>query len=119
MFSMPICNLQRGVSERLSEEELALFDILTKPEIDFTAKEKEAVKKVARKLLQTLNETKLVLDWRKKQRTRAGVYTTVKTVLDELPRAYTTELYEQKCDTVYQHVYDSYQGEGKSIYASV
>lgn len=108
---------QRGVSEKLTEEELALFDILTKPEIDMTDGEKESVKKVARMLLQTLKEAKLVLDWRKKQRTRADVYATVKTVLDELPRAYTTELYDQKCDTVYQHVYDSYQGEGQSIYA--
>ena len=110
---------QRGVKEKLSEEELALFDILTKPEIDITKSEKEAVKKVARTLLQTLKEAKLVLDWRKKQQSRAEVYTTVKNVLDELPRAYTPELYLQKCDSVYQHVYDSYQGEGKSIYKSV
>ena len=108
---------QRGLSEQLTEEELALFDILTKPEIDMTAKEKEEVKKVARMLLQTLKEAKPVLDWLKKQRSRADVYTTVKTVLDELPRAYTPELYHQKCDTVYQCVYDSYQGEGRSIYA--
>ncbi|MEZ6110152.1 MAG: DUF3387 domain-containing protein [Pirellulaceae bacterium] len=109
---------RRGVSEQLSEEELALFDILTKPEIDMTDKEKEEVKKVARALLQTLKQAKLVLDWRKKQRTRADVYTTVKTVLDELPRAYTPELYQQKCDVVYQHIYDSYQGEGRSIYGN-
>ncbi len=109
---------QRGVAEQLSEEELALFDILTKPEIDMTAKEKKEVKKVARMLLQTLKEAKLVLDWRKKQRTRADVYTTVKAILDELPRVYTPELYQQKCDSVYQHVYDSYQGEGQSIYAA-
>jgi len=109
---------QRGVTEKLSEEELALFDLLTKPEFEMTAIEKKEVKKVARMLLQTLKEAKLVLDWRKKQRTRADVYTTVKTVLDELPRAYTPELYEQKCDTVYQHIYDSYQGEGRSIYAT-
>lgn len=108
---------QRGVAEKLTEEELALFDILTKPEFDITGQKKEEVKKVARMLLQTLKEAKLVLDWRKKQRTRADVYTTVKTVLDELPRAYTTELYKQKCDTVYQHVYDSYQGEGQSLYS--
>ena len=79
--------------------------------------EKEQVKKVARMLLQTLKEAKLVLDWRKRQKTRADVYTTVKTILDELPRAYTPELYKQKCDTVYQHVYDSYQGEGKDVYS--
>ena len=107
---------KRGVSEQLTEEELALFDILTKPEIDMTDKEKEEVKKVARALLQTLKQAKLVLDWRKKQLTRADVYTTVKTVLDELPRAYSPELYQEKCDVVYQHIYDSYQGEGRSIY---
>lgn len=108
---------KRGVTEKLSEEELALFDILTKPEIDMTKAEKEAVKKVARKLLQTLKEAKLVLDWRKKQRTRADVYSTVRTLLDELPRAYTPELYQQKCDAVYQHVFDSYRGEGQSIFS--
>ncbi|WP_296456839.1 type I restriction endonuclease subunit R [Rubinisphaera sp.] len=109
---------KRAVSEQLTEEELALFDILTKPEIDMTKDEKEKVKKVSRMLLQTLKEAKLVLDWRKKQRSRADIYSTVKTVLDELPRAYTTEIYNQKCDTVYQHIYDSYQGEGRSIYTS-
>ncbi|MEZ5951216.1 MAG: DUF3387 domain-containing protein [Planctomycetaceae bacterium] len=56
---------KRAVSEQLTEEELALFDILTKPEIDMTKDEKEEVKKVARMLLQTLKEAKLVLDWRK------------------------------------------------------
>ena len=43
---------------------------------------------------------------------------TLEWILGELPRAYTSDLYQQKCDTVYQHVYDSYQGEGKSIYAA-
>ena len=75
---------------------------LTKPEIDITKSEKEAVKKVARSLLQTLKEAKLVIDWRKKQQSRAAVYTTVKNVLDELPRAYTPELYQQKCDSCYE-----------------
>ena len=36
----------------------------------------------------------------------------------KLPRIYTPELYEQKCDSVYRHVFDSYQGEGKSVYAA-
>ena len=50
-----------------------MYDILTKPEIDITKSEKEAVKRVARTLLQTLKEAKLVLDWRKKQQSRAAV----------------------------------------------
>ncbi len=89
---------------------------LPKPEFDITDAEKVEVKKVARDLLQKLKEAKLVLDWRKKQRTRADVYHTVKVVLDKLPRAYTPELYVQKCDSVYQHIYDSYLGKGKGVY---
>jgi type I restriction enzyme R subunit len=108
---------QRGVSEKLSEEELALFDILTKPEINISAKELEDVKKVTRDLLHTLKEAKLVLDWRKRQQSRAEVYTTVKVKLDDLPRVYNTELYNEKCGNVYQHFFDSYAGEGQSIYS--
>jgi type I restriction enzyme R subunit len=109
---------RRSVAEQLTEEELAIFDILTKPTPALPSKEKKAVKQIARKLLQTLKEAKLVLDWRKKLRTRADVLTTVRTVLDDLPRIYTPELYQEKCDRVYRHVYDSYQGEGRSVYES-
>lgn len=102
---------KRGVSEQLSEEELAVFDILMKPELEMTAAEKKEVRAIARKLLKTLKEAKLVLDWRKKLRTRADVYSTVKTVLDELPRVFTQDIYQKKCEGVFQHVYDSYPGE--------
>ena len=94
---------KRGTAEQLSEEELVIFDLLTKPEIDLRDKEAAEVKKVAKTLLDKLKREKLVLDWRKQQTTRAMVLTTIKDVLDQLPRAYTKELYEQKCDTVYQH----------------
>jgi type I restriction enzyme, R subunit len=107
---------QRGVAEQLTEEELAILDILTKPTPELSLKEKKEVKVIARKLLQTLKEAKLVLDWRKKLRTRADVFATVKTVLDDLPRIYTPELYQEKCDLVYRHVFDAYQGEGQSLY---
>jgi type I restriction enzyme, R subunit len=52
---------QRGVAEQLTEEELAIFDILTKPELDMTDDDRKQVKLVARNLLQTLKEAKLVL----------------------------------------------------------
>ena len=87
--------------------------------MDLSEKEKDQVKKVARSLLETLKRERLVLDWRKKQQERAKVLTTVKNILDTgLPRIYTKELYERKCDEVYQHIYDSYYGEGRSIYAA-
>lgn len=62
---------KRGISEQLSEEELAIFDLLTKPEMSPSPKEKKQV---------------------------------------------TKDLYREKCDVVYQHIYDSYYGLGKSIY---
>ena len=38
---------QRHVREGLTEEELAIFDILTKPRVDISAREEKQVKKVA------------------------------------------------------------------------
>ncbi len=49
--------------------------------------------------------------------TRAAVRYTIETVLDELPRRYTPDLYQKKCDVVYQHIFDSYYGQG-SLWAS-
>lgn len=108
---------QRGIKENLSEEELALFDILKKPKL--TNKETEQVKIVSKKLLRVLNNEKLVIDWRRKQQTRAEVLFTIETTLDEmLPESYTPEVYQEKCTVAYQHIYDSYYGDGKSVYAA-
>ena len=109
---------KRGISERLTEEELVVFDLLTKPEVTLTKAEEAQVKKVAKALLEMLKNEKLVLDWKKRQTTRAAVRYTVETMLDQLPRVYTPELYEKKCEVVYQHVFDSYQGLGKGLYAT-
>ena len=84
-----------------------------------TKAEEREVKKVAKELLQKLKSEKLVLDWKKKQATRAAVRYTIETVLDELPRAYTPELYQAKCNVVYQHVFDSYAGQGGGVYATM
>jgi len=109
---------KRTISEELTEEELALFDLLTKPEMRLSKKEEADVKKAARDLLQTLKHQKLVLDWRKRQQSRAAVRLTIEKVLEkQLPSIYTVAVYEQKCNAVYQHVYESYSGEGRSIYA--
>jgi type I restriction enzyme R subunit len=63
-----------------------------------------------------LKREKLGLDWKKGQTTRAAVRFTVETVLDHLPRTFTPELYEEKCERVYQHVFDSYSGMGQGVY---
>ena len=107
---------QRAVSENLSEEELAVFDLLMKPRPDLKESEIKDVKAVAHELLETLKKEKLVLDWRKRQQSRAAVLITVQDVLDHLPRAYSTELYEKKCEVVYQHIFEAYAGAGSSVY---
>lgn len=73
---------------------------------------------VARKQLATLKNRKLVLEWRNRQQSGAAVRVTIEDVLDRLPEAYAPELYEQKCELTYQHVYESYFGDGRSIYAA-
>lgn len=107
---------QRTIAEDLTEEELAIFDLLTKPDPKLTKKEELQVKKVGRELLQTLKNEKLVLDWRKRQQSRAAVRLRIEETLDGLPPVYARDVYEHKCEAVYQHVYDSYFGPGQSIY---
>jgi hypothetical protein len=52
---------KRGISENLTEEELALFDLLTKPDPKLTKSEQAKVKKIAHELFETLKREKLVL----------------------------------------------------------
>ena len=108
----------RHVREHLSEEELTIFDILTRPAPELATEEREQVKKVAHLLLEKLHKL-LVLGWRQKVSTRARVKIEIENALDEgLPHAYSKELYEAKCLAVFDHVYQSYQGEGQSFYSS-
>ncbi|MEF8718002.1 MAG: type I restriction endonuclease subunit R [Candidatus Accumulibacter necessarius] len=99
---------ERHVRENISEEELVIFDILTRPAPELSADERAEVKKVARDLLARL-EGRLVLNWRQKSAARSQLKLTIEDMLDNgLPRAYTPELYHQKCSAVFEHVYESY-----------
>jgi type I restriction enzyme R subunit len=86
--------------------------------MDLTAKDRAAVKKVARALLERLKSEKLVLDWRKHQQPRADVKLTIETMLDELPQGYDENIWQRKCDMVYQHVFDSYSDAEHGVYAA-
>ncbi|HEY7037148.1 MAG TPA: type I restriction enzyme endonuclease domain-containing protein [Thermomicrobiales bacterium] len=107
----------RANTNRLTEEELAVLDLLTKPGPRLRAK-KEQVRTAARDLLAALKRGKLVLDWRKKQTAKAQVQVTIQRMLAEgLPRAYSLVEMREKSEVVYQHVYDAYAGEGQSLYS--
>ena len=108
----------RHVRENLSEEELTIMDILTRPAPELTTEERDEVKRVAHHLLEKVHKL-LVLGWRQKISTRARVKIEIENALDEgLPRAYSKEIYEAKCSAVFEHVYQSYQGEGHNVYAA-
>lgn len=108
---------ERHVRAQLTEEELALFDLLTKPEPELTAAQEAQVKRVVRQLLQKLKWELLVLDWKKRQQTRAAVEVTINSELDAgLLDVFDRKLYSEKCSRVFQHIFESYQGAGKSIY---
>ncbi len=106
----------RHVREHLSEEELTIFDILTRPGPKLSGEERDEVKKVAHLLLERLNAL-LVLGWRQKIQARAKVRIEIEDTLEDLPRAYSDDLFKTKCSALFEHVYESYFGDGGSVYA--
>jgi type I restriction enzyme R subunit len=75
-------------------------------------------KRIARELLAKLTQEKLVLDWRKRQQTRAAVQVLIEeTLFGQLPTPYSEAICQEKSVLVYEHVYDHYWGAGQSVYA--
>jgi type I restriction enzyme R subunit len=99
---------KRSVQEGLSEDELAIFDLLQKENLnpDETAK----VRLVAKEILEQL-KPKLVPGWRDFEPLRAGVKITISDVLfPKLPeQVYTEHECEYKGLEVYNFVYENYR----------
>lgn len=107
---------QRHVRENVSEEELVIFDILTRPAPKLTSEESAEIKKVARELLAKIKGL-LVLNWRSKSSARSQLKLAIEDALDTgLPHAYTPEIYRQKCSAVFEHVYESYPERDVNVY---
>jgi type I restriction enzyme R subunit len=106
---------QRTAREGLSEAELAVFDLLTRPDPPLTAAEREQVKGVARKLMEHIQD-RLVLDWRRKAETREAARVLVKDILDELPAVYDEEIWDRKAGIVFDHIFASFYDDGGSVY---
>ena len=100
---------RRAAKENLTEEELAIFDLLLKENIN--PDEVGKIRAVARDLLKKLKEEKLVSEWREWETTRAGVKTTILDVLySKLPEpTYSEQECEVKGLEVYNFVYEHYQ----------
>ncbi len=107
----------RAIKENLSEEELAIFDLLTKENLN--PDEVEKVKKVAHELLIKLKNEKFVLDWKRKEETRADVKITIRDMLyGNLPEpAYSEKDCEDRTQKVYFHIYDNYVDAKVNVYS--
>ncbi len=109
---------ERAVREGMTEEELAIFDLLTQPDPVLNDDERRRVKASAKKLLDHLHE-KLVQDWRRKVDVMNDVNSTIRRVLDEgLPDPYTVELFQTKVRLVFDHVLTAYGDNGESAYTT-
>ncbi|MFN9646020.1 MAG: type I restriction enzyme endonuclease domain-containing protein, partial [Cyanobacteriota bacterium] len=108
---------QRHLRENLSEEELAMFDILLQSAPDLSDSDRAKVKQSARELVERIKEL-LVLNWQQKFDARARLKVVIEEALDlGLPRAYTPELYQQKCEAVFAHIEQAYPERDQSVYA--
>ncbi|MBF0609527.1 MAG: type I restriction endonuclease subunit R [Magnetococcales bacterium] len=107
---------ERHVRENMTEEELVIFDILTRPAPELSLEERAEVKKVARELLERIKQL-LVLNWRQKAASRSQLKLAIEDTLDSgLPRVYTPEIYHLKCSVVFEHFYESYPERNASVY---
>ncbi len=98
----------RHVREQLTEDELVVFDLLTRPGPDLSTAERDEVKRVARSLLAKLRST-FTIDWQKTAQSRARIRESIEETLDDgLPRAYSPAVFKEKASAVFQHVYERY-----------
>jgi type I restriction enzyme R subunit len=108
---------RRAVAEDMTEEELAIFDLLTRPEPALDGAQREEVKASANRLLAHLHD-KLVLDWRRKADATAAVRTTIGEVLDaDLPAdPYPRAMFDAKVQAIFDHIVSAYADESTSVY---
>ncbi|WP_234731322.1 type I restriction endonuclease subunit R [Acidocella facilis] len=96
----------RAAREDLTEDELAIYDLLTRPEPKLTKAQDAEVKKVSRELLVRLHDKVAVFEWHRRQQTRSDVEWTIREVLNTLPaEPYPEELWNAKVDATWQFVF--------------
>ena len=105
---------QRAAREGLSEEELAVFDLVVQGDPELSKRDEQAVKAMARQLVAKLKANALVLDWRKKQQIRARVRQTIKQELRQLG-ASNGEL-DSLLGSLFAHVHEAYTDRDHNIY---
>ena len=96
----------RAAREGLTEDELTIYDLLTRLEPKLTKAQDVEVKKVARALLARLHDKVAVFEWHRRQQARSDVRWTIEEVLNELPEEpYPKDLWDEKVEATWQFVF--------------
>ena len=97
---------RRAGREDLTEAELAIYDLLTRPEPKLTKAQELQVKKVAKNLLAKLQDKVSVFQWRHRQQTRSAVRWEIEQALNDLPQEpYPRELWDLKVEETWQFIF--------------
>lgn len=99
---------ERHIKEELTEEELEIFDLLHKEKL--TSAEEKKVKLAARMLYKTLTQKKselFVVGWYNDPQPKEKVKREIINVLNGfLPESYGRDVFTEKSNIVYEHIYD-------------
>jgi type I restriction enzyme R subunit len=107
---------RRAVRESLTEEELAIFDILTKPDLELSDTERDLVKTIARDLLGRVKHECEAIDWERNPHARAAVRTTIQSILDGLPQQrYGDPVWADKVERTYLWIRQRYSSSGATL----
>lgn len=107
---------KRAAREGLTEESLAIMDLLKKPNLSQI--EMEKIKKMSEGLLEEVKSLlKYIDNWREKAQTSAKVKSGIYDYLYEnLPESYDFEEIDIKRDIIYNHFYENYNSIDNNIY---
>jgi type I restriction enzyme R subunit len=107
---------QRHIVEGLTEAELELFDLLHKEKL--TADERTTVKNAAKDLLQKFKKLSAEMPfWYKNRQEQGQVKEAIKNTLNkDLPESYDKFVFNNKCDEVYNLVYERTISSGDAFY---
>lgn len=107
----------RAVKEGLSEEVLAIYDLLREGK-ELGQDEIKQVKKVAAETLEKLKDEKLKIErWRESRQISSQIWQTINDYLLNLPmKVYSDDDVNDKTISVYQHIYSNYPGGSFSSY---
>lgn len=110
---------ERAVREGMTEEELAIFDLLTQRDPVLTVEERQRVKASAKQLLAHLHE-KLVRDWRRKVDVMSDVNSTIplRAQRGSLGPLHRRRHFHSKVQLVCDHVLSAYGDDGESAHGA-